>query len=264
MPGAEVPAETPSAPPDPAPAEPSVPSALTDSFAALDLPGGQVGVAVTDGTTTLTFGDWTRGPAWSTIKVPLSIATVRHAQESQSDAPSTDIASAISQSDNAAADRLWNRLGGGEQAAQAVQQVLADAGDSETVVQPWQVRPPFSPFGQTDWPLTQAARLAFELPCLAGAETVLTQMRQLGGNQQWGLAVDDGVAAKGGWGPDTSGGYLVRQVALMPSGEATIGVAMAAYPANGSFDTGTAMLTTLGRWLDEHRAELPAGTCKPR
>ncbi|BBZ67822.1 hypothetical protein MINS_32510 [Mycolicibacterium insubricum] len=260
MPGVEVPAETPA----PETTEPAAPAALADSFAGLDLPGGQVGIAVTDGTTTLTFGDWTRGPAWSTIKVPLSIAAVRHAQQSQSDAPGADIASAITQSDNAAADRLWNGLGGGEQAAQAVQQVLADAGDSETVVQPWQVRPPFSPFGQTDWPLSQAARLAFELPCLAGSESVLTQMRQLGGNQQWGLAVDDGVAAKGGWGPDTSGGYLVRQVALIPSGEATIGVAMAAYPANGSFDTGTSMLTALGRWLDEHRAELPAGTCKPR
>jgi len=43
-----------------------------------------------------------------------------------------------------------------------------------------------------------------------------------------------------------------------------MGVGRAPYPANGSFDTGTAMLTTLGRWLDEHRAELPAGTCKPR
>jgi hypothetical protein len=48
------------------------------------------------------------------------------------------------------------------------------------VVQSQQLRPPYSPYGQTQWSKDQPAIFAFELPCIAGTAPVLEQMRNLG------------------------------------------------------------------------------------
>ena len=69
------------------------------------------------------------------------------------------------------------------------------------------------------------------------------------------------MAAKGGWGPESDGGYLVRQIALVSDGSSTFGVALAAKPTDGSFATGTTVLDRLGEWILSHRDELPKGNC---
>jgi hypothetical protein len=221
------------------------------------LPAGEVGIAVSGGQQSRSFGSWWSGTVWSTIKVPLAIAAIR--KNSQAAQPL--MAKAIAESDNAAAERLWAMLGSPPEAAQAVQTVLIAGGDSSTSVQSQRVRPQFTAFGQTDWPQQQQARFAYALPCLGAASPVIDQMRHLDAEQQWGLATADDVAEKGGWGPDPDGRYLVRQLAVVTNQSGTSGVALAAKPADGRFETGAAMITRLGVWVLEHRGELPAGRC---
>lgn len=249
--------------PPPAPAPPSaVPASPTTSLntaftALLDtLPAGQVGLAVHAGDTDLSFGDWTVGPAWSTIKVPISIAALR-----RDPATATPlITRAITASDNDAAMALWQLLGDPVAAGAQVHEVLSEAGSGDTVVQTRQVYPPYSPFGQTGWTGTDAARFAFGLPCVPDAEPVLDQMRRIVPEQNWGLAGPD-TPSKAGWGPLREGGYLLRQLALLTNADGTVGVALAVQPADGSHDTAVAMLDALGQWVRAHAGELPAGQC---
>ena len=218
---------------------------------------GSFNVTVVGAQQVRSFGEWADGgAAWSTIKVPLSIAAMRQDPAAASSA----MVQAITQSDNAAADQLWQQLGAGTEAAAAVQTVLADGGDTRTVVQADQIYPPYSPYGQTVWTWEQAARFTSALPCVAGAADVLAQMSDV--SQQWGLA-PHGAAVKGGWGPDAADGlYLVRQIALVTNDSgATFGVSLAAKSSDGSYDSGAAMLSTLGDWVYQHREEFPAGTC---
>ncbi|WP_163798040.1 hypothetical protein [Mycolicibacterium sediminis] len=86
-------------------------------------------------------------------------------------------------------------------------------------------------------------------------------MQLVAPDQQWGFAGDAGVAAKGGWGPEPDGVYLVRQIALLGAGADSLGVAIAAKPSDGSFATGTAVLDQLANWVGDHREELPKGDC---
>jgi hypothetical protein len=77
---------------------------------------------------------------------------------------------------------------------------------------------------------------------------VVDQMRNLGGIQQRGLARHPDVAAKGGWGPEADGGYVVRQIALVGNG-------------TGSFETGKSILDALGSWLDSRRNDIVGDHC---
>lgn len=242
--------------PTPAPPAAGDLSASFEDLAAT-LPAGEVGVAIFDGQSVTRYGSWNVGAAWSTIKVPLSIAALRVDPGSAQD----QMEQAISQSDNAAADYLWSMLGDPNTAADAVDSVLREGGDLSTIVQSQQVHPPYSPYGQTDWPTDQAAIFAFQLPCITGSASVIAQMRSLGGNQQWGLASFADVAAKGGWGPEPDGGYLVRQLALVTNSVGTFGVSLAAKPADGSFETGKAMLDGVGAWVNPQRNDIQGGHC---
>ncbi|MGO9030567.1 MAG: hypothetical protein ACLQI9_02160, partial [Mycobacterium sp.] len=96
--------------------------ALETSFA--ELSGGVpatigVAIAAVDGTCLASYGTWSAGVAWSTIKVPLAIAAMRAGVDSGELAAQT-----ITQSDNTAAEELWSRLGDPAQAAQQVQTVI--------------------------------------------------------------------------------------------------------------------------------------------
>ena len=141
-----------------------------------------------------------------------------------------------------------------------VEDILRLGGDATTVVQSQRVRPEFTAFGQTVWSLDDQTRFAAHLPCLgmAEADAVITQMSNSA--QRWGIA-DDGAPAKGGWGPDEQGNYLVRQFGVMQTPAGQTAVSLAAYPADGSFDSGVAAVNRLADWLDAHRADLPSGTC---
>lgn len=144
------------------------PLAMSPSGSPVEVPTGQgldsavamipgtVGVAIAPvggGIDPVSAGTWRSGVAWSTIKVPLAIAVERSGNGALDGA-----SSAITSSDNDAAQRLWDSLGGGVSSSSAIQAVLVEAGDATTGVPSTAPRPPYSIFGQTQWSLADQAR----------------------------------------------------------------------------------------------------------
>ncbi|MEL4504809.1 hypothetical protein AAEX63_08225 [Luteococcus sp. H138] len=234
------------------------PAALVSSFPSLQArlsgPAGVAIVPVGGAGKPVVLGKLQTGAAWSTAKVPLAIAALGSAAS----ASSGDVRRAIIASDNEAADRLWHRIGGGQQAASAVDKVLRAGGDAVTLTQPAVVRPPYSAFGQTSWALTNQASFAAHLPCMASGTQVLGLMRQVDGGQQWGLYRLGGAAIKGGWGPSSGSGYLVRQLGVLPVEGGQLGVAIMV-DSPGGFESGVRDLNVITDWLQANRAALPAG-----
>ncbi|MFE9575735.1 hypothetical protein ACFYO1_05070 [Nocardia sp. NPDC006044] len=220
---------------------------------------GHLGLAImpVGGDQVVSFGDWTTGPAWSTMKVPLTIAALRLSGGS----PSYAASAAITASDNAAADTLWQSLGTNQEAAQAVQSVLREGGDAKTTVPATRSRPENSAFGQADWSLADQVRFASRLPCLPQSAPVINLMEQVQAAQRWGLGAFSGAEFKGGWGPDASGAYLVRQFGLISTPTGQLAVAFAAQPDSGAFSDGMTMLDKLSTVISQHLNELAGGHC---
>ncbi|HEU4359901.1 MAG TPA: hypothetical protein VFR27_00150 [Mycobacterium sp.] len=202
------------------------------------------------------LGTWSSGVAWSTIKVPLAIAALR------TNRPNARAlaAQAITASDNGAAEQLWSELGPPAVAAQQVQAVLREGGDGGTVVESRRLRPGFTAFGQTQWPLARQAQFAAHLPCIAGAGPVINLMSNIVGSQRWGLA-GGGAPAKGGWGPGPAGGHLVRQFGVVSTPTGQLGVALAAEPRDGTFESGVRALNQMADWTAKQVRQLPGGRC---
>ncbi len=259
--------QTTSGPPAPAPATspPSKPPSSTDLAAEfaqwqpqLHAKTGVVLAAVGAGSPApITLGDWNSGPAWSTIKVPLVIAGMRQQNTSQ---VTTAMTEAITESDNAAAESIWEGLGDPVTAAAKVEAVLRDAGD-QTTVQSQKVRPEFTAFGQTEWSLANQVRFLSEAACDTFDQPALALMGQVESDQQWGLGKLPNTKIKGGWGPSQSGRYLVRQIGILSTSKGLTVVAFAAEPDSGSFPDGTQNLTDIAKWLQQRTDQLPAGQC---
>jgi hypothetical protein len=256
------PGTTPTAPATATPPQ-SAPAGLDADFAELQAKLGAVaGVvvgAVGNGQAPITLGDWQTGPAWSTIKVPLIIAGLR-----AEDPPEiTDAMKAtITESDNAAAESVWASLGDPVTAAHKVEDVLRQTGDP-TIVQSQKIRPEFTAFGQTIWPLTEQVRFLSVAVCDKADDPVFGLMAQVEPDQRWGIGTIGGTQFKGGWGPDLAGRYLVRQMGVLAGPNGKIAVALAAEPNSGKFDDGTADLTEMADWLSAHLGMLPGGQCGP-
>ncbi|MFD3506707.1 hypothetical protein [Nocardia sp. NPDC058666] len=237
----------------------AVPGSLAADFTALQ-PSlrGNAGLAImpVGGSKMVTFGNWTTGPAWSTIKVPMAIAALRN-----SSAYSSYAAAAITASDNGAADSLWASLGSGTDAAKAVEGVLREGGDTRTTVPSTRTRTDASVYGQAEWALADQVRFASQLPCLPQSERVVGLMQQIIVSHHWGLGAFGSAEFKGGWGPDTSGKYLVRQFGLIDSPTGRIAIAFAAQPDSGSFTDGMAMLDKMATLISGHLDELAGGHC---
>lgn len=223
---------------------------------------GPAGVAVfpvgsTRSADLLTVGTWKSGVAWSTSKVPVTIAAQRRSTSKATRSRSTK---AITVSDNRAAEQLWASLGTPRKAAARTQDVIRDAGDRSTVVQSRRVRAGFTAFGQTTWDLDDQARFAAGLPCLPDAKNVVSLMGQITRSQRWGLGQLPRTRFKGGWGP-VGRGYLVRQLGVitLPDGS-KVGVAIAVSSPRG-FERGTRDLTTVARWLGTRVDDLDGGRC---
>ncbi|KUI22812.1 hypothetical protein AU193_10375 [Mycobacterium sp. GA-1285] len=212
---------------------------------------------VGQGPAPLSAGEWSIGPAWSTIKVPLAIAGLR-----ASDPPvvTEPMRAAVTRSDNSAAESIWQSLGDPATAAQKVQDVLAEAGDP-TVVESEKVRPEFTAFGQTQWSLADQAVFLSSAVCDARNEPILALMRRIEPEQRWGLAAIPEAQYKGGWGPSEAGAYLVRQMGILSTSRGSTVVTMAAEPDSGSFEDGTRVLTRIAEWLSQRMDLLPAGNC---
>jgi hypothetical protein len=213
--------------------------------------------AVGNEQTSTTWGDWQEGPAWSTIKVPLAIAAYRQ----QKPPRVTDmIRAAITESDNTSAESIWEQLGDPTTAAQLVQQILHEAGDP-TTVESRKLRPEFTAFGQTIWSLANQARFTASAFCNSDNGPIFALMAQVEADQRWGIGDLPGTEFKGGWGPSSSGQYLVRQIGVVTTPAGKTAVAIAAEPASGSFDDGTHDLKEVAKWLAGHLGALPAGQC---
>ncbi len=194
------------------------------------------------------------GAAWSTIKVPLAVAVAR-----TSPAALESAATAITASDNAAAERLWDSLGGGASSAAGIGAVLADGGDSTTQVPAVRTRAEYSIFGQTQWPLVGQARFGSLLPCIGSSSRVLDLMGQVSPDQSWGLGRIPGARFKGGWGPGESGGYLVRQFGIVPAAGGELAVAIAVESA--SFGEGVDALSGVADALALQLPSIQGGRC---
>ncbi|MEL4165305.1 hypothetical protein MTQ16_10930, partial [Corynebacterium bovis] len=218
VPAASAPAGDTTAPVTPATPAPAAPEAATpaDLQHAVDRvaqeTGATLGVSLihADGTGAQSAGPLQSGPAWSTSKIPVSVAALR-----KDPTLLPTVQAAIEKSDNAAATTLWESLGTPEEAGRAAEQVLRDGGDTTTHVETRKVRPEFTSFGQTQWSLADQAAFITHLPQVEGAAPVLDAMHHVIPEQAYGLGTLAGAAFKGGWGPDESGRYLVRQVALV-------------------------------------------------
>ena len=254
------------APPPLAAPTPGVPApAGTGQFAtdfgslAADL-NAKVGIVVRalgTGPEPVSAGDWSTGTAWSTIKVPLAIAGLR-----ETDPPEATEAmrAAITQSDNEAAESIWEGLGDPAVAAKKVEAVLAEFG-APTPVESQKVRPEFTAFGQTTWTLNDQATFLSSAACDPRNKPIMDLMGQIAPDQSWGLGEIPGAEFKGGWGPSLEGSYLVRQLGVIPVRDGFAVVAVAAEPNSGSFDDGTLDLTQIANWLQQHVDLLPAGNC---
>jgi hypothetical protein len=207
----------------------------------------------------IVLGDWQKGPAWSTIKVPLAIAALR---EQDTPVPTAAMSAAITESDNAAAESIWAGLGDPVTAAHKVEDVLRKTGDP-TVVQSQKVRPEFTAFGQTDWPLTEQVRFLSAAVCDDANGPIFDLMGKIDPTQSWGIGTIANTRFKGGWGPSLAGSYLVRQIGVLNGPTGMVAVALAVQPASGKFDDGTADLTQMATWLRAHLGSLPAGQCAP-
>lgn len=217
----------------------------------------QVGLAIlpvgaATGTEPVLLGEWRTGAAWSTSKVALSVAALAAATPAQLEARRTLARAAITESDNAAALALWAQLGGGSPAAAQVDAVLAAHGDPLTRTQAQQVRPPYTPFGQTTWSLAAQTRFAAGLVCDTGSSAVtetLALMGRISAGQRWGFGRLTEPVFKGGWGPGPDGGYLVRQFGVVTIAGHRYAVAVAALPRGGGFEQGIGVLDAVARWL---------------
>lgn len=253
---APAPAPSPSPTPPPGPGDPT---SLEDDFTQLaNSLHAKVGMAVSavgDGQPAKTFGAWSEGPAWSTIKVPLVIAAYRQ-QKQITDA----MRAAITESDNASAESVWGGLGDAPTAAHKVEQILRETGDP-TTVESKKVRPEFTIFGQTIWSLVNQVKFIASASCNSENDPVFDLMGQIAAGQSWGLGEISGTKFKGGWGPSRSNKYLVRQIGVLTTQAGKIAVAIAAEPDSGSFNDGVQDLKKMTDWLTKHLGALPVGQC---
>lgn len=210
--------------------------------------GGTAGIAVSDGVTATSAGDDTAYPAWSTSKVPIAIAALR--QDPSLTAPA---AAAITASNNEAAETLWLSLPAG-----AADQVLAEGGAPVTM-NTVKIRPEFSVFGQTAWSPSSQATFAANLPCVEGSAPVLELMGQVNSDQTYGIGQLPGARFKGGWGPDPSGSYQVRQFGRFTGTHGEVAVALTAIPASGQYGDAQAMASMMATQLAG--AALPTAAC---
>lgn len=225
---------------------------------------GRIGLAITPVGTddTISLGTVKTARAWSTLKVPVSIA----AERANGKAVIGDIRSAIRASDNDAAERLWSSLGSDRLAVKRVSEVLQEDHDTDTRVLS-SISTPSSYPGYTNWTLARQSVFGAHLPCLPDSGRVLGHMRNVDSNQRWGVKTmrKRGVttAVKGGWGPvsDATGKYVVRQLGVVTTPRGAFAVSMAALPSSGTFEDGTAMLSRIGKWVSANLNRIPVGGC---
>jgi hypothetical protein len=212
-----------------------------------------------------TLGGDVPAHGWSTTKVPVLAALLKaRGSRGLTSSEGASARSAITASSNQSILNLFADLkqikGGLVGASAYIEGLFRLSGDQETVVA---TAPPPSgavtTFGQTEWSPTASVRFMSALGrgCLlssAMSSYILGLMQEIEASESWGLgsAGFSSVAFKGGWGPERSGDYLVRQVGIVNVGSSrAVAVAIVATPS-GSFAAGTETLNRAALWLRHH------------
>lgn len=188
-----------------------------------------------------TAGDNSPVPAFSTMKVPLSIAALR---QDQSMYPDAEIA--VTRSDNPAAHRMFARV-----PAAGYERVIQEAGSRTST--------PVSAKMSTLWTTSDQADFASGLRCVPGHEPVLDMMGRIVDYQHWGLGRIEGARFKGGW-YTYQGGHLARQFGLIPGPNGDIAVAITAHNTKG-YEGSFRMLDELADGIAAMRGDLPTARC---
>ena len=199
--------------------------------------GGRAAVSVGG----FTAGDNSPVPAFSTMKVPLSIAALR---QDQSMYPDAEIA--VTRSDNPAAHRMFTRV-----PAAGYERVIQEAGSRTST--------PVTAKMSTLWTTSDQAEFASGLRCVPGHEPVLDMMGRIVDYQHWGLGRIEGARFKGGW-YTYQGGHLARQFGLIPGPNGDIAVAITAHNTKG-YEGSFRMLEELADGLAAMRGDLPTARC---
>lgn len=239
-------------------------SQLSSSFAQLEAETeGEIGVAFAPlgGGQVTTLGPKQVGHAWSSFKVPITVALMQAQGGKLTASQESLAAAAITASDNSAAASLFSDLEAvtGGKASSTVEAMLAqlDGGSTQVATAP---PPPgaVSSWGQTQWSLESSTLFYGAMYCglLGNTGNVVGDMESVIPEQQWGLGqasfpVGSTVAYKAGWGPDgsESGPYLVRQAGIVESGGQGFAVTMAAQSSSGSFEAGVSELNAVADWV---------------
>lgn len=191
-------------------------------------------------------GDFKTGPAWSTSKVPIAVAYVRQS------GVDPQVEAAVTVSDNDAAESLWYSLGDDATAGATTDEILREGHDTRTVMGTDRIRAEYTVFGQTQWDLRDQATFGANLQCIEAGPQVADLMGQIAEEQSYGLGRIPGAHFKGGWGPDDEGIYLVRQFGYLPGKKpgTFVGVAIAAQPDDGTYETGQQMLDRIAKAIE--------------
>ena len=235
--------------------------------------GHEVGVAVAAiGTKKVSkAGSWSGGRAWSTIKVPLSIAAERFGDVSNgavvdpyggscnyANNVAGAIEAAITKSDNCGAWWLWQSIGGdGTLAAGRVNTILRDGNDGNTNVVATGDGASLTS-GKTMWLLSDQALFAANLASISNSSSVIKNMKShKSSDKKAGLnSVFNKSASKGGWG--SGNGAATRQFGIIKlSNDKCSGVAIGTNYYDSSFN----VLTKIAKVLKDHESELPSDDC---
>lgn len=207
----------------------------------------------------VSLGQWKEGPAWSTSKVPLVLAAL---DEDPDHRVTASMEIAIMQSDNTAADTVWQSLGTPEEAAAKMDKVLRNFGDPTNVESRRLRGPNYSAFGQTIWSLANQAKFLAAVACSEKAAPVFNLMQQIEPGQRWGLGSISDTRFKGGWGPSVDESrYLLRQFGLISTAKGMFAVAIGADVNSRTYDSAIPVADALSGWISEHVLDFPAGTC---
>jgi hypothetical protein len=115
-------------------------------------------------------------------------------------------------------------------------------------------------YGRADLAGNQA-HFAAVAACDVRDNPVFSLISEISDAQQWGLGTLPNTRFKGGWGPNASGSYSVRQFGVSTTRRGIAAIAPAAQPNSGSFSDGTAALSKVASWLLTNIGAVPTGTC---
>lgn len=193
--------------------------------------GGSASIAIDDGRYVYYSGNIASGPVMSTIKVPIALAT-----EQAGVAIPADAKAAITWSDNDATDRMYSRLG--EDADTLIASVITERSPKPSINQGQR-------WAANQWSVTGQATFGRNLECVDPDRSVIAEMGNVVAEQRYGLGRIPVAHFKGGWSPIGDGRYLVRQFGMIPTAQGRAGVAIMAYPADGTYASAQLVLNDL-------------------